>query len=60
MDVLRAPKAHDVPPFDAAHPRWEFVFQRKYAAYLTPIIARRHADASPAARLRALPASLVV
>ncbi len=37
MDNLRARRAHDVLLFNAAHPRWEFVFQPKYAAYPNPI-----------------------
>jgi transposase len=37
MDNLRAHKAYDVLLFDVAHPRWEFVFQPKYAAYLNLI-----------------------
>ena len=37
MDNLRAHKAYDVLLFNAAHPRWEFVFQPKYAAYLNLI-----------------------
>ncbi|MEW6635493.1 MAG: hypothetical protein AB1425_01630 [Actinomycetota bacterium] len=35
MDSLRAHRAYDVLLFSLAHPRWEFVFQPKYAAYLT-------------------------
>lgn len=34
---LRAHKAYDVLLFSLAHPRWEFVFQPKYAAYLNLI-----------------------
>ncbi len=34
MDNRRAHKAYDVLLFNVAHPRWEFVFQPKYAAYL--------------------------
>jgi len=37
MDNLRAHKAYDVLLFSLAHPRWEFVFQPKYAAYLNLI-----------------------
>ena len=37
MDNLRAHKAYDVLFFSLAHPRWEFVFQPKYAAYLNLI-----------------------
>ena len=38
MDNLRAhKKAYDVLVFNEAHPRWEFVFQPKYAAYLNLI-----------------------
>jgi transposase len=37
MDNLRAHRAYDVLLFNAAHPRWEFVFQPKYAAYLNLI-----------------------
>lgn len=37
MDNLRAHKAYDVLLFNLAHPRWEFVFQPKYAAYLNLI-----------------------
>ncbi|WP_407690861.1 transposase [Rubrobacter tropicus] len=37
MDNLRAHKAYDVLLFDVARPRWEFVFQPKYAAYLNLI-----------------------
>lgn len=37
MDNLRAHKAYDVLLFNVAHPRWEFVFQPKYAAYLNLI-----------------------
>ncbi len=37
MDNLRAHEAYDVLLFNAAHPRWEFVFQPKYAAYLNLI-----------------------
>ena len=34
LDNLSAHRATDVPLFSLAHPRWEFVFQPKYAAYL--------------------------
>ena len=37
MDNLKAHKAYDVLLFSLAHPRWEFVFQPKYAAYLNLI-----------------------
>jgi transposase len=37
LDNLRAHKAYDVLLFSVAHPRWEFVFQPKYAAYLNLI-----------------------
>ena len=37
MDNLRAHRAYDVLLFNVAHPRWEFVFQPKYAAYLNLI-----------------------
>ena len=37
MDNLKAHRAYDVLLFNAAHPRWEFVFQPKYAAYLNLI-----------------------
>ena len=37
MDNLHAHKAYDVLLFSLAHPRWEFVFQPKYAAYLNLI-----------------------
>ena len=37
MDNLRAHRAYDVLLFSLAHPRWEFVFQPKYAAYLNLI-----------------------
>ncbi|MBA4117049.1 MAG: transposase [Rubrobacter sp.] len=37
MDNLRVHKAYDVLLFSLAHPRWEFVFQPKYAAYLNLI-----------------------
>ena len=37
MDNLRAYKAYDVLLFNVAHPRWEFVLQPKYAAYLNLI-----------------------
>jgi transposase len=37
MDNLRAHKSYDVLLFSLAHPRWEFVFQLKYAAYLNLI-----------------------
>jgi hypothetical protein len=36
-DNLPAHRATDVVPFSLAHPRWEFVFQPKYAAYLNRI-----------------------
>jgi hypothetical protein len=34
LDNLSAHRATDVLPFSLAHPRWESVFQPKYAAYL--------------------------
>src|ERR1700753_1855311 len=34
MDNLNTPSATGVVSFALAHPRWEFVFQPKYAAYL--------------------------
>jgi len=34
VDNLQAHRATDVLVFALAHPRWEFVFQPKYAAYL--------------------------
>ncbi len=37
LDNLRAHRAYDVLLFSLAHPRWEFVFQPKYAAYLNLI-----------------------
>jgi transposase len=37
MDNLSAHRATDVLLFALAHPRWEFVFQPKYAAYLNLI-----------------------
>lgn len=37
LDNLRAHRAYDVLLFNVAHPRWEFVFQPKYAAYLNLI-----------------------
>jgi hypothetical protein len=37
VDNLRAHRATDVLLFALAHPRWEFVFQPKYAAYLSLI-----------------------
>lgn len=37
MDNLRAHKAYDILLFSLAHPRWKFVFQPKYAAYLNLI-----------------------
>jgi transposase len=37
LDNLRAHSATDVLLFALAHPRWEFVFQPKYAAYLNLI-----------------------
>jgi hypothetical protein len=37
VDDLSAHRATDVLPFCLAHPRWEFVFQPKYAAYLNLI-----------------------
>ncbi len=37
MDNLSAHRATDVLLFSLAHPRWEFVFQPKYAAYLNLI-----------------------
>ncbi len=37
MDNLRAHKSYDVLLLNVAHPRWEFVFQPKYAAYLNLI-----------------------
>ena len=37
LDNLRAHRATDVLLFSLAHPRWEFVFQPKYAAYLNLI-----------------------
>jgi transposase len=37
LDNLSAHRATDVLLFALAHPRWEFVFQPKYAAYLTLI-----------------------
>ena len=37
LDNLRAHRATDVLLFALAHPRWEFVFQPQYAAYLNLI-----------------------
>ena len=37
LDNLQAHRATDVLLFGLAHPRWEFVFQPKYAAYLNLI-----------------------
>ena len=37
LDNLSTPRAPDVLLFARAHPRWEFVFQPKYAAYLNLI-----------------------
>ena len=37
MDNLNTHKAYDVLFFSLTHPRWEFVFQPKYAAYLNLI-----------------------
>jgi len=37
LDNLKAHRAIDVLLFSLAHPRWEFVFQPKYAAYLNLI-----------------------
>ena len=37
LDNLAAHRAAEVPLFSLAHPRWEFVFQPKYAAYLNLI-----------------------
>jgi len=37
VDNLNAHRATDVLLFSLAHPRWEFVFQPKYAAYLNLI-----------------------
>src|SRR5262249_39370975 len=37
LDNLAAHRASDVLLFSLAHPRWEFVFQPKYAAYLNLI-----------------------
>ncbi len=37
LDNLRAHRSYDVLLFSAAHPRWEFVLQPKYAAYLNLI-----------------------
>jgi hypothetical protein len=37
LDHLSAHRATDVLLFALAHPRWEFVFQPKYAAYLNLI-----------------------
>jgi hypothetical protein len=37
LDNLSAHRATDVRLCSLAHPRWEFVFQPKYAAYLTLI-----------------------
>jgi len=40
LDNLATHKAYDVLLFNLAHPRWEFVFQPKYAAYLNLIEPR--------------------
>jgi transposase len=40
VDNLSAPRATDVLLFGLAHPRWEFVFQPKYAAHLNLIEPR--------------------
>jgi transposase len=40
VDNLNAHRATDVLLFSLAHPRWEFVFQPKYAAYLNLIEPR--------------------
>ncbi len=40
LDNLRTHSGPDVPLFSLAHPRWEFVFQPKYAAYLNLIEPR--------------------
>ena len=37
LDNLSVHKAYDVLLFNLAYPRWEFVFQPKYAAYLNLI-----------------------
>jgi hypothetical protein len=37
VDNLEAHRASDVLLFSLGHPRWEFVFQPKYAAYLNLI-----------------------
>jgi len=37
VDNLSTHRATDVLLFSLAHPRWEFVFQPKYAAYLNLI-----------------------
>jgi transposase len=37
LDNLQAPRAPDALLFSRAHPRWEFVFQPKYAPYLNLI-----------------------
>jgi len=37
VDNLNVPRATDVLLFSLAHPRWEFVFTPKYAAYLNLI-----------------------
>ena len=37
LDNLQTHRAADVLLFSLAHPRWEFVFQPKYAAYLNLI-----------------------
>ena len=37
VDNLSTPRASDVLLFSLQHPRWEFVFQPKYAAYLNLI-----------------------
>ncbi len=40
LDNLSAHRATDVPLCALAHPRWEFVFQPKYAAYLNLLETR--------------------
>jgi hypothetical protein len=40
MDNLNVHSAYDVLLFSLAHPRWEFVFQPTYAAYLNLIEPR--------------------
>jgi hypothetical protein len=37
VDNLNTHSARDVPLFNLADPRWEFVFQPKYATYLNLI-----------------------